>query len=190
MPNQAVVNFEDENGTDEARALQEATQALKSVHWDITEIRFFFNQLDIKMAASGVKKQFTKFQALSTILPKEVQDEVKELLSMQATEFENNDAYKQLKDEISRIFGPEPEEANDRALNRVLVGKPSTLARALVNDICRKKLDCECCPAVILNLWKRHLPENVKAGIAYCQLTKDSFKEVCQLADKIFMSTR
>ena len=77
----------------------------------------------------------------------------------------------------------------DRALGRVLVGKPSTLARALVNDICKKELrGCTCCPAVVMSLWKRHLPGNVRAAIASMPFNADTFKEVTQHADNVFAS--
>ena len=52
------------------------------------------------MAAVGVKKNWTKFQILSTIIPKKVIDEVKPLLQMNEAEFPDRDAYKQLKQEI------------------------------------------------------------------------------------------
>ena len=141
------------------------------------------------MGAAGVKKNFTKFQVLSTIIPPHVMNEVKPLLRMQATDFPANDAYKQLKQRILRIFGPRPEAAVERALNRTLIGKPSQLARALVEDICKKQLDCECCPSIVMALWKRHLPSSVRAGIAKYKLTKENFNEVTELADDIHENT-
>ena len=100
------------------------------------------------MSAVGVRKQYTKFQVLSTILPKKVEDEMKALLVKSEAEFPAKDAYKQLKTEVLRIFGPKPEGAVERALSRVMVETPSQLARALVNDICKTQLKgCKCCPA-------------------------------------------
>ena len=95
MPN--VVNFEDENGEDANGALREAIQAVAKVNWDDNDLRFVFKKLEIAIAAAGAKKQYTKFQVISTILPKHVEDEVKLLLEMQETEFTDNNAYKQLK---------------------------------------------------------------------------------------------
>ena len=57
-----VVDFEDENGIDEARALQESCQALNKIQWDDSDVNFFFAQAEIKMSSNGAKKQFTKFQ--------------------------------------------------------------------------------------------------------------------------------
>ena len=140
------------------------------------------------MTAVGVKKNYAKFQVLSTVIPKKIIDEVKPLLRRKETEYPNKNAYRLLKDEILRIFGPKPSAAVDRALGRVLTGKPSTLARALVNDLCKKQLDCECCPGIVLALWRRHLPDHVRSGIAHCKFNKNTFDEVLELADDIFES--
>ena len=190
MPDPVIVNFEDEDGVDEARAMMDACKTLERFEWQPEDLPFYFSQIEAKMGAAGVRKNFTKFQVLSTIIPRKVQDQVKPLLSMQATEFPNKDAYKQLKHEILRIFGPRPEKAVERALGRVLTSQPSELARELVNDLsqCKPKLNCQCCPAIITALWKRHLPPQVRAGIANKVLTKDNFNEVVSLADDIFSS--
>ena len=191
MPEQQIVAFEDENGVDENRALQEACRNVERVEWDDNDVAFFFAKVEIKMSAVGVKKQYTKFQVLSTTLPKKVEDQVKPLLIKTETQFPENNAYKILKTEVLRIFGPKPERAVDRALSRVLIDTPSELARALVNDLCKKQLkDCECCPAIISSLWKRQLSAQVRAGIAHCQFNYNTFNEVCQLADDIHSTVR
>ena len=180
-----VVNFEDENGEDGAGALKDGIQAVAKINWDDNDLKYIFKKLEIAMAAAGAKKQYTKFQIVSTIIPKHVEDEVKSLLELQETEFEQNNAYKLLKSEIMRIFGPKPTKAIDRALTRTLTGKPSILARALVNDI-NKKFDCESCHAVVQTLWTRQLPSAVRAGIAHMAFNKETFNAVTQLADDIF----
>ena len=190
MP-EVIVPFEDENGIDDNRALQEACRNVERVEWDENDVAFFFSKVEIKMSAVGVKKQYTKFQVLSTVLPKKVEDQVKPLLIKTEAQFPQQNAYKTLKTEILRIFGPKPERAVERALSRVLSDTPSELARALVNDLCKKQLkDCECCPAIISSLWKRQLSGQVRAGIAHCQFNYDTFNSVCQLADDIHATVR
>ena len=191
MPANPPVPFERENGDDDANALRESCRSLEKLEWDDNDIKFFFNRAETRMKLNGAKKQYTKFQILSEILPKKVQDEVKELLSQTEDEFINNDAYLQLKTEVLRIFGPKPEDSIERALNRVLVGKPSQLARALVSDICKQnpKLECPCCPAVVGTLWKRQLSSAVRAGIAHSKFNKENFNEIVQLADDIHADT-
>ena len=76
----------------------------------------------------------------------------------------------------------------NRALSRVLTGTPSSLARELVQDVCKHQMSCDCCPGIIAALWKRQLPGNVVAGIAHCEFTKANFNQVMQLADVIFAS--
>ena len=190
MPDdEVVVNFEDEDGENDQNAMQEACRNLQRLEFEENDLDFWFNQVEIKMSAVGVKKNYTKFQVLTTIIPKKVINQCKPLLRKQASDFPNKDAYKQLKATILRIFGPRPEARMERALSRTLTGRPSDLARDLVNDICLSDLEgCKCCPAIILAMWKRHLPGSVRAGIAHCNFTKETFDTVVQLADDIFVS--
>ena len=178
--------FEEENGVDGEGALREALRSLEKLEWDANDIEFFFNRCETRMQVANVKKQYTKFQVLSEILPKKVQDQVKSLLRKKETDFPNKDSYKQLKNTVLRIFGPRPEAAIERALGRTLTDKPSTLARELLDDICKHELNCDCCPSVVSCLWRRQLPTSVRAGIAHCKLTKESFEATIMLADDIF----
>ena len=190
MANDPVVPFDEQNEADDPGALREACRSLEKLEWDDTDIGFFFNRMETRMGIAGVKKQFTKFQVCSEVLPKRVQDEVKSILTLSEVEFPNNDAYKMLKTEVYRIFGPRPEHAFERALNRVMVGKPSQLARKLVEDVCRKKLkDCPCCPSNVSALWKRHLSSAVRAGIAHMEFSQANFNAIIELADKIHDNT-
>ena len=99
-----MADFETEDGKDEAKALQEALRNLQNYEWNQEDLLFYFGQIEIKMAAAGVKKQFTKFQVLSSIIPSHVINQVKKFLRKSETEFPNKDSYKQLKKEILRIF--------------------------------------------------------------------------------------
>ena len=181
-----MANFEDENGEDDAGAMRDACARVEKMPWMQNDLLFYFNQVEIKMQSCGVKKNYTKFQVLTGALPAHVIEQVKPLLRKQQTDFPQNDAYKQLKSTILRIFGPKPCANIERALTRVLTGPPSSLARALADDICKKQLDCECCPAIVEALWKRQLSSQVKAGIAHTTLSKDTFEDVLQLADNIW----
>ena len=189
MPEPAIVPFQDEDGVDENGALREACARVEKVAWDENDLHFTFTQIETKMASSGVKKQFTKFQVLTEALPKVVINECKDLLRRNEAEFPDKNAYKLLKQKVLRVFGPKQEDAVDRALGRVMAGKPSQLARALVDDICQNNFDCKCCHAVVSSLWKRHLPSNVRAGIAGIVLSKDNFENVVKQADDIHASS-
>ena len=182
-----MVAFEDEDGRDTANALTEACRTLEKLNFDPEDILFSFGQAEIKMAQWGVKKQWTKFQALSTWLPKTVLDQVKPLLRKTEDEY-NADAYKRLKTEVLRIFAPRPEAKIEKAFNLILVDKPSSLARQLVNYLCKDDLDGCCCPDIISYQWKKHLSPQVRAGIARYKLSKENFNEVTQIADEIHES--
>ena len=88
------------------------------------------------------------------------------------------------------IYGPSGEEAFERAMSRVLSGKPSQLARALVDDLCDHDLDGCCCHKFIFGLWRRSLPDNVKAGVAHLEFNATTFKQITTLADKIYGSNK
>ena len=51
-----MVAFEDENGEDEAKALQEGCRNVANYQWNQEDIKFWFGQIEIKMASVGVKK--------------------------------------------------------------------------------------------------------------------------------------
>ena len=91
-----IVPFETEDGVDEAGALREACARVEKVVWDFSDLAFVFSQLEIKMASSGVKKNFTKFQVLSSCLPQKVITQVKKLLRKNEAEFPEKNAYKLL----------------------------------------------------------------------------------------------
>ena len=99
MPDQ-IISFEDQNGVDEAGAMREACRNVEKMEWDDNDVAFFFSKIEIKMSAVGVKKQYTKFQVLSTVLPKKVEDQMKPLLIKTETEFPQQNAYKILKRDI------------------------------------------------------------------------------------------
>ena len=186
-----AANYEDENGVDDpTSAMQDACRTIKGYQWDRNDLDFYFNQIEIKMQSCGVKKQWTKFQVLTTVLPKHVTDEVKKFLRRKETDYPQNNAYKLLKEEIIRIFGLPEDAGVQRALSRVLSGQPSQLARAMVNDVCDHELQGCCCHKWVLGLWKRQLPLHCQHAIAHHKFNKDTFDVVCKLADNVYESNR
>ena len=71
-----------------------------------------------------------------------------------------------------------------------MTGKPSQLARALIEDMCEHEMDGCCCAKWIFGLWHRALPSAVKQAVAHHKFNKDTYKLVLQLADDVFESTR
>ena len=72
-----MVAFEDENGTDGDNALGNALRSLEKLEWQTNDLAWYFNRVEIRMGVANVKKNYTKFQVLSEIIPSKVQDQVK-----------------------------------------------------------------------------------------------------------------
>ena len=98
--------------------------------------------------------------------------------------------YKKVKEEILRLHAPKEEDSFKKALSRVLVGLPSQLGEQLVNDVCKNpvRLSCGCCYRAIKTLWTLQLPDFVKSQIANMDFNQQTYREVFQAADKIFLS--
>ena len=73
-----------------------------------------------------------------------------------------------------------------------MVGLPSQLGLQIVNDICKKpvKLDGCCCEGAALALWSLQLPSNIRAHVSGKPFTKDTYKEVFQAADEVYLSSK
>ena len=56
----AVVNFEDENGVDDAGAFKDACAKLDRLVWNEEDLPFFISQVEIKLKSCGVKNNYTK----------------------------------------------------------------------------------------------------------------------------------
>ena len=142
------------------------------------------------MKSNGIRKNFTKLEAITTILPAHVINEVKPILRKQESDFTNNDAYLQLKNSVIRIFGPTQASHFQRAMGRVMSGKPSQLARAILDDMCDKELNGCCCHKWVFGLWHQALPTGVKQAVAHHQFSKETMEEVLVLADNVYELTR
>ena len=185
-----MVNYDEQDGNDTAGAMETACRNLTRFEFDINDLDFSFNQVEIKMQAAGVKKNFTKMQILSTILPKQIIEEVKSLLRKKEDDFPDKDGYLKLKKQIIRIFGP-PANANfERAMSRVMTGKPSQLGNKIIEDMCEHEMDGCCCYKWVYGLWMRALPSFVKHGIASYGFDSDNYLDIFQRADDIFTSDK
>ena len=183
-------NYDALNGEDDDKAMQNATAALRNFKYMEDDLTFFFQQLEIKMKSNGVKKNFTKLEILTQVLPTHVINGIKPILRKQEDEFPANDAYLQAKREVMRLFGPSEESHFQKAMSRVLSGKPSQLANDLINDMCEHELEGCCCRRWIFGLWHRQLPSAVKQAVAHKKFSKETLKDVLELADKVYESTR
>ena len=151
--------------------------------------KYWFNNFERKLKNCEVKSQRAKKDALHEQLPKAVEDEVKNLLRLGEDE-EGPQPYKDLKVRLLSLYQPKPEDAFDRAMSRVMTGKPSTLARQIINDICdcRIPLGSSCCARQVFGMWRRSLPVHVKAHISNQVFTSTTYETVLQIADNVYAS--
>ena len=185
-----ATNYDMLSEEDGEGALEKACHNLKGYAFNPTDLGFYFQQVELKMRKVGVKNSFTKLLVLTSILPENVIDQVKHILRKEETDFaEAERPYKILKSEIIKIFKPPQEAAFERAMARVLSGKPSELARQLVNDLCQHQLKDCCCKTFIVGLWKRALPSSVKNAVASLEFNATNFDAIVQLADAVFESS-
>ena len=69
IPGQRMANYDKQTGVDAASALEKACNGLKGYEFDEQDLGFYFNQVELQMRQNGVKKNYTKFLVLTSILP-------------------------------------------------------------------------------------------------------------------------
>ena len=154
-----MVNFNMRDEENEADAMKNMGQI--KIKWKPSDPEFFFTQFETELEIFGIKKQFTKRQALIRSLPEDVAEELKHLIVLQQ-DAAGNTPYKNLKTALIKAYGPKPQEAFQRALNRVMVGKPLALLKLLVSDICKKSLSDCCCATTVWGLFQSKIPMYLK----------------------------
>ena len=184
-----VVNFDVEDKADGEKASDQA-RSIK-IEFDASDIRFWFAQLEDEMEMASVGRQWLKKTVLQRNLPIRQKEDVKALLTLQKADA-GDDIYHRIKTELIRIYAPKPQDSYRKALERTMTGLPSQLGYQIVNDVCKKtsKLVGCCCSGAVLAIWSMKLPVSVLAHISNREFTSDTYKEVFEAADKVFMSSK
>ena len=153
--------------------------------------KFWFNNFERTIKHFGIKSQTTKYEALINQLGKEVTEEVKGILRLDDDEL-GATPYLTLKTELLSLYSPRPEDCFAKAASRVLVGKPSTLGKQIINDfcLCATPLSSKCCANIAYGMWVKNLPTYVKAFISKEAFNKDTYKKVFEMADKVWLTHR
>ena len=136
-PVEIMANFDELSGDNDADAMKNLGQI--KVAWDEEDPEYFFQKLETELQIFGIKKQFTKRQALLRNIPDDVAKQFKNLVTLQET-VAGNKPYKDLKDAIVKAYGPRPGAAFQRAMSRVMVSKPSVYLKLVISDICKQNL--------------------------------------------------
>ena len=185
----ARVNFDVEDALDGDKAADVA-RSIK-VEFDISDIKFWFAQLEDEMEVANIHSQWLKKTVLQRNLPVKQKEDVKSYLTLQKADAGAN-IYLDIKTALIRIYAPKPQDSYRKALSRTMVGLPSQLGYQIVDDVCKKPVkmqDC-CCASAVLALWSDKLPVNIRAHISNSEFNKDTYKQVFDAADKVFMSSR
>ena len=143
------------------------------------------------MLLASVKSQWLKKTILQRNLPNQQKEDVKTLLTMSKTQA-GDAIYLNIKEKLIRLYAPTPQDSYRKALTRTMVGLPSQLGYQIIDDVCKKadKLNGCCCAGAALALWSDKLPSNIRAHISGRTFTKDTFKEIFEAADQVYLSSK
>ena len=182
-----MANFDETNEDNGADAIKNLGQI--KVNWDAEKPEYFFQKLETELQIFSINKQFTKRQALIRALPDEVAVEFMHLVTLQETEA-GNLAYKNLKTALIKAYGPRPGDAFQRALDRVMVGKPSTLLKLLITDICKQNLTNCCCQTTVWGLFQNKIPLYLKTGLANETFNNANMHDIMDRADNLWAANQ
>ena len=183
-----MTNFDEENKDNGADAMKNLGQI--KIKWSAERPEFFFTQLETELQIFSILKQFTKRQALIRCLPEEVAIEFMHLIGLQEDKC-GDKPYKVLKTALLKAYGPRPGDAFQRALNRVMVSKPSVLLKLLVSDICdNNNLQGCCCAKTVWGLFQNKIPHYLKNGLANEVLTTNSMADIMDKADNLWSANQ
>ena len=190
MPNPPVVNYDKEEKADGATAANDARHI--KVEFDQSDIKFWFAQLEDEMTMASVGSQWLKKTVLQRNLPLKQKEDVKGFFTLQKDQAGNH-IYFDIKSELIRIYDAKPCDAYKRALTRTMTGLPSQLGFQIVGDVCKKPVkfaDNCCCPAHVFALWSMQLPIGIRAHISNMVFTKETYKEIFEAADKVYLAQK
>ena len=184
-----VVDFDVEDGLDGEKA-QDHARSIK-VEFNSADIRFWFAQVEDEMAMATIRSQWLKRSVLARNLPTKQKEDVKAYLMLPKTQA-GAQIYLNIKKKLVKIYAPTPSDSYCKALTRTMVGLPSQLGYQIVDDICKKpdKLNGCCCAGAAQALWSLQLPINIRAHVSNLEFSKDTYKEVFEAADKVYLSSK
>ena len=188
MPNDAVL-YESANTQDGDKA-QDQARSIK-LEFEPNDIKFWFSQLEGEMLLASIGSQWLKKTVLQRNLPNKQKEDVKSYLVLNQQEA-GATIYKDIKDNLIRIYAPKPSDSYQKALQRTMTGLPSQLGYQIVDDICKKprKLVGCCCAGAAQALWSLQIPVNVRAHVSNMEFNVDTYKSVFEAADKVFLSAK
>ena len=147
----------------------------------------WFNDIEADMKKYGINRQWDKKNAIKSVLPEDVIEELKPLLRL--TEAEAGDTiYKDVKTELLSIYGPKQTDAFRKAMALRLTGRPSALGKQLIHLICpgSKPMDSCHCANMIFGFWEAQMTPQIRTKLAGQIFDKNAYKTIFKLADEVW----
>ena len=182
MPEQAAVPappvIYDRANTKDGDKAQDQARSIR-LEFEPNDIKFWFSQLEGEMLLASVGSQWLKKTILQRNLPNKQKEDVKSYLMLDQEEA-GDTIYKDIKDNLIRIYAPKPSVSYQKALQRTMTGLPSQLGYQIIDDICKKvkKLEGCCCAGAAQALWTLQIPVNVRAHVSNMEFTVATYKSV------------
>ena len=183
---QKALPVEDADYQDDAESWKKELK----LKFDLSDIKYWFNATEADMKKFGINSQWEKKNAVASMLPPEVTEEVKPILRLtqaEAGEF----IYKDLKTEIMSIYGPKEEDAFKKARSLKLgSGRPSALGKKLIHAICpgAKPFEGCHCSKMVFGFWEDQMSPPIKSALAGQQFNKDTYQAIFKLADQVWLA--
>ncbi|VDQ02950.1 unnamed protein product [Trichobilharzia regenti] len=139
----------------------------------------WFTRLEHYFLANHITSQTTKFDYASSILPDEIAEQVREML----TNPDSGTPYDVLKQKVIEIASLSDHKAIDQFLSNVSLGDrtPSQLKSHICNILGDRKIDTK----FFYQLWLRRLPHSIQQVLAFGDEDIDIDK-LAEIADRIY----
>ena len=186
---QMALPFEEQDFDDDS----DAWKKIISTKFQRHDPEFWVQEIEAEMARAGINSQWSKRTALlgKDILPEDVVEELKPMFRLTKAQAGTH-PYKDIKEELLSIFGKKDEQALEKAAARRLTTRPSALGKVLIHDICpgiRPFRGCHCA-RVVYYFFINQMPQVIKTQLAGRKFNADTYKEIFQKADDVFLSNK
>ena len=174
-----VANFPDD---------EDAWKKEIKIKFNKADIRYWFNSVESMMKKYGINSQWSKKDAIVSLLPEEVVEECMPILRLQE-EDAGPAIYKMLKTELLDLYGPREEDAFKKAIAlRLGNDRPSALGKKLIHIICPgpKPMEGCHCAKIIFGFWESQMTSAIKISLADKKFNATTYSDIFKHADKVW----
>ena len=183
--NMPATPFDMESKDDDSEAWKKDIK----IKFDRHDVKYFFNAIESEMKKYGINSQWSKKNALVSVLPEDIIEECKPILRL--TEDEQGDTiYKTLKTEILQLFGPKDEDVFKKAIALRMTGRPSAFGKKLIHILCpgaKPFVGCHCAK-ITYGFWDAQLTGPIRSKLAGMTFSATTYEEMFKLADQVWLA--